>query len=419
MNYKKFLKAASAALAIVMVFVTLVPDVRAQNKYKTLHKFTGNNDTAGLYAGLIFDSAGNLYGTTMFGGNPSCGAGLGCGVVFKLASNADGGWTESLLYQFTGQPDGSYPVGGLIFDQAGNLYGMANEGGAYGGGAVFRLTPNADGGWTESVLYSFCSLTNCGDGGEPYGGLILDAPGNLYGTTSQGGQGWGTVFELTPNTNGSWSENVLYTFTGGADGVDPDAGLIFDQVGNLYGTTTRGGVHGWGVVFELTPNTDGSWIESILYSFGPHGRLPVAGLVFDTAGNLYGTTVYGRTQKGTVFKLTKNADGSWTESVLHSFSGGKDGEGPGAGLIFDQVGNLYGTAEYGGDLSCPDGPGCGVVFKLAPNSNGRWIETVLHTFLGHPGGYPTAGVIFNSAGNLYGTTSGDGSETGSVFEITP
>jgi uncharacterized repeat protein (TIGR03803 family) len=426
MKCRKNLWFQGAALLLIAITVLLAPGAVAQSKYKTLHRFKGGADGEFMYAGLVFDQKGNLYGATTEGG-----AG-GKGTVFKLAPNADGSWTESVLYSFRGGTDGNTPYASLIFDQKGNLYGTTTDGGAQGNGAVFKLAPNTDGSWTESVIYSFLGGE---DGRLPYASLIFDQKGNLYGTTGHGGTGDnGTAFTLTPNADRSWTESVLYRFLGGKDGALPGASLIMDPAGNLYGTTIygNGGNSGrclsgeCGVVFELTPNADGTWTESLLYRFrgGKDGGNPEAGLIFDEAGNLYGTTsdLGGNcgTGCGVVFELTRQTDGSWVESVLHGFSG-RDGDEPAASLIFDAAGNLYGTTVVGGDLSlCNGGGGCGVVFKLAPNSNGKWTETVLHRFLARPGSLPYAGLVFDASGNLYGTTFGDIRSTlGSVFEITP
>jgi len=325
------------------------------------------------------------------------------------------------LYQFKVGADGLYPRAGLIFDPAGNLYGTTDYGGAYNFGTVFQLTPNGDGSWTESVLHSFNADGK--DGYEPFAGLIFDPAGNLYGTTNNGGAygSYGMVFQLTPNGDGSWTESVLHSFNAdGKDGYEPFAGLIFDPAGNLYGTTGGGGAYGHGTVFQLTPNRDGSWTESLLHSFnldGKDGYEPLAGLTFDPAGNLYGTTNWGGAYNyGTVFQLTPNGDGSWTESVLHSFNlDGKDGYKPLAGLTFDPAGNLYGTTPSGGTNDD------GTVFKLKPTVKGSWKETVLHSFRNHPGAFPFwSGLILDGHGSLYGTTHGLGPKTrGSVFEITP
>ncbi len=451
MNYKKFLGAATAALTIVIVIFMLAPGAWAQSKYKTLYEFTGSADGGQPMAGLIFDQVGNLYGTTEFGGLQDCQTyyiqAEWCGVVFKLAPNSDGSWTESVLHSFAGDDVGMSPVASLIFDTAGNLYGTtANfQDNNDAEGVVFELTPNSDGSWTENVLYDFNTFSRRGwsVGVNPRAGLIFDRTGSLYGTTWTGGRYrstrcvyCGVVFKVAPNPDGSWTESTIHTFTSRWHGANPAAGLIFDQAGNLYGTTTGGGdVHkcgrgaGCGVVFKLTPNSDGSWTETDLHHFtrGKDGANPFAGLIFDQAGNLYGTTTGGGNRKdcggvgcGVVFQLTPNSDGSWTETVLHHFTGGKDGANPEAGLIFDQAGNLYGTAEAGGNLSYCNASGCGVVFKLAPNSKGGWTETVLHAFTDRGGAFPAAGLILDTAGNLYGTTQGDGGTTfGPVFEITP
>jgi uncharacterized repeat protein (TIGR03803 family) len=351
--------------------------------------------------------------------------------------NQDGSWTESVLYSFcslTNCRDGADPAAGLIFDTAGNLYGTTAFGGATNSGTVFQLMFNQDGSWTESVLYNFCSLTNCADGSNPSAGLIFDAAGNLYGTAGTGGSGagchvnggCGTTFELTASLDGSWTEKVLYnlcSLTNCVDGLYPAAGLIFDAAGAVYSTTSAGGIYGAGVIFKLTSTVDGGWKENVLHQFGGSrdGAGPLAGLIFDQAGNLYGTTLGGnKGGYGVVFKMVPEPGGRWTEKVLYRFTGGKDGSFPRAGLIFDTAGNLFSTTEEGGNLDDCNGVGCGVVFKLAPNSNGGWYETVLHRFADHPGYRAYAGLILNATGDLYGTTSGDTNKThGSVFEITP
>jgi uncharacterized repeat protein (TIGR03803 family) len=248
--------------------------------------------------------------------------------------------TEQVLYSFgVGNSDGSKPLAGLVFDKAGNLYGTTYQGGYNGAGMVFELTPGENGTWTETVVYNFCSATNCADGKFPEAGLVFDTAGNLYGTTYWGGAGTcvyvcGTVFELTP-ANGTWTEKVLYSFCSAnacTDGGGPQASLIFDSVGNLFGTTGGGGStaqncgsYGCGIVFELTPGTNGTWTENVLHTFGTgnDGALPYAGLIFDNAGNLYGTTSQGGRQGcgygcGTVFEMTPGSNGTWNEKVLYN-----------------------------------------------------------------------------------------------------
>ena len=412
MRQKKCWFRISRIAAVFTMILVLLTEAVAASTYKVLHRFT-RKDGATPLSVLIFDAAGNLYGTTHAGGN-------GYGVVFKLAPNVDGTWTESLLHRFKGGADGAFPRAGLIFDAAGNLYGTTYTGGN-GYGVVFKLAPNVDGTWTESVLHSFCSVTNFTDGAAPQTSLIFDVGGNLYGTTSGGGgQGSGVVFRLKPNGDGTWTESVLYTLcsvTNCADGAGPPASLIFDVGGNLYGTTNGGGTRGKGVVFKLTPNSGGSWTESIVHYFtGPDGAYPKAGLIFDEAGNLYGTTPAGGGKgSGVVFKLKPNGDGSWTESVLHSFAD-NPADNPQAGLIFDVAGNLYGTTVNGGLANA------GVVFEMTPQSNGSWAFSVPHVFVGKPALVPYAGVVLDKAGNLYGTTYACGSGMGCygvVYEVTP
>ena len=337
-------------------------------------------------------------------------------------------------------PDGLGPGASLIFDSSGNLYGVASGGGAYGYGAVFQLTPGDDGKWTEKILHSF-NLTN---GAFPIGGLIFDPVGNLYGTTFEGGAfytcedyayGCGTVFQLTPGADGKWSEKVLHSFKAqGKDGYWPfDAGVIIDAAGNLYGTTSGGGAHplcgggtGCGTVFRLTRSADGEWKENVLYSFsGKDGNAPYSSLILDGTGNLYGTTYQGggvyssscyMNSCGVVFELTRGKDGEWTENVLHRFNG-NDGSQPRGGLIFDVAGNLYGTTSDGGAYSC-GGSGCGTAFQLTHSVNGTWKEKVLHNFgKGKDGTVPFAGMISDAAGNLYGTTLGGGAYGSSCGNI--
>ena len=415
-RYGNCRKLSAVLLVMVVVVLVLAPGTWAQSRYKTLHRFKDGPDGADPWGGLIFDQAGNLYGIDFGNG----GQGL-FGNVFKLRPNADGSWTEERLHNFTGGKDGADPGAGVIFDAAGNLYGTTVNGGDHwlSIGVVFELTPNANGGWTETVLHTFKG----GDQGHPWAALIFDQAGNLYGTTIGGGSN-GMVFKLKPNPDGGWTESVLHSFSGGADGAAPYGGVIIDQAGNLYGTTVGGGAHGafGGVVFKLTPQPDGSWTESVLYNFtdGADGGAPFGGLIFDQSGNLYGTTAVGGNLSqcsggcGVVFELTPNGNGGWKEQVLHAFAG-SDGGSPEAALTFDGAGNLYGTTDRGGASTC----GCGTVFRLSRNSKGGWDHSTLHSFYAHPGASPTAGVIFDAAGNLFSTTSGYPLTFGSVFEITP
>jgi len=400
------------ALAIFAVTLLVAATRAVAQKEQVLYSFN-NKGTDGYNpdAGLIFDGSGNLYGTTHGGGTN------GLGTVFELTPTAGGGWTETVLWSFGKGHDGAGPYAGLIFDRAGNLYGTTISGGKSGIGTVFELTPKAGGVWAEKVLHSFGGP----DGIAPHGGLIFDGlRQNLYGTTTGGGKhGLGTVFELTPKAGGGWTEKVLHNFGKGNDGAEPDDSLIFDGSGNLYGTTFYGGNKDGGAVFEMTPKAGGGWMEKVLYSFKNNfrdGLDPFAGLILDASGNLYGTTVLGGTTNlGTVFELTPKAGGGWTEKVLHRFGKGNDGAEPYAGLILD-AGNLYGTTIFGGKYN-----GDGTVFELTPKAGGRWTEKVLHNFgNGTDGSSPYAGLIFDASGNLYGTTNSGGAYgEGTVFEITP
>ncbi len=380
-----------------------------------LHSLGNGTDGQYPYASLIVDSGGNLYGTTVRGGIHSLGT------VFELKSNGSGGWTETVLHSFGNGTDGTDPYGGLIFDGAGNLYGTTISGGIHGFGTVFEMKPNGSGGWTETVLRSFAGSFHETEGANPYGGLILDSAGNLYGTTLNGGISEGAVFELSPDGSGGWTEKVVHSFGNGTDGIYPFDSLVIDGFGNLYGTTYRGGIHNYGTVFELSPNGSGGWTERVLHSFnfnGADGAVPYAGLVIDSAGNLYGTTAYGGINYygGTVFELSPNGSGGWTEKVLHSFNyNGTDGAFPTAGLIFDSAGNLYGTTENGGIHFQ------GAVFQLTPQMGGSWTERVLLSFNGSDGAYPEGSLVrFGSSADLYGTTSNGGvNGAGTVFKMTP
>jgi uncharacterized repeat protein (TIGR03803 family) len=410
----------TAALAIFYATV-FVPSASAATE-RVLHSFntTGSNGEV-PYSSLIFDTAGNLYGTTQGGGDGNEGT------VFELMPRTGGGWTEKVLHRFQGNgTDGVVPYSNVIFDTAGNLYGTTTAGGAFGYGTVYELIPQAGGTWAEKILHSFDPNTGT-DGYTPYAGLILDAAGNLYGTTTSGGTNfhYGTVFELKRNAGGGWTEKILHDFNeNGADGFVPYAGLVFDTAGNLYGTTLQGGTAqgsnaSIGTVFELKHGAGGLWTEKVLHSFlvnGIDGNNVDGGVILDASGNLYGTTFFGGSNNnGTAFELTPGAGGVWTETLLHNFANnGTDGWGPNAGLVFD-AGNLYGTTTHGG------ANGVGTVFELTPSA-GTWTESLpcIFSSTGTDGEVPYAGLILDSTGNLYGTTGGGGAfGGGTVFEIEP
>jgi len=325
---------------------------------------------------------------------------VGLAIVAIPAAQAQ---TFSVIHNFTGASDGGNPLAGFTIDAAGNLYGTTNIGGASGAGTVFKVT----GKGKEIVLHSFTGGT---DGANPEASLVTDAAGNLYGTTNVGGaSGAGTVFKVT----GEGKETVLYSFTGKADGANPEAALIMDGSGNLYGTTAAGGSNGNGTVFKLDKN-GGKWTEQVLYSFGSgtDGTVPVADVTFDATGNLYGTTSAGGTYGyGTIFRLKPSKSG-WTESVLHSFQNSSDGAVPYAGLIFDKSGNLYGAATEGGT------GGGGTVFKLTL-SKSRWRFSVLYSLPGWGISGTYRNLILDASGNIYATTHCDGANNaGTVYKLT-
>jgi len=374
------------------------------------------------------DAAGNLYGTADYGGDLNCSNSYpnsGCGVVFEVLPSAEGKWQERVLYAFHGGTDGIQPLGNLLFDASGNLYGTTFGGGTdtscsppLGCGTVFELSPKGDGSWKETVLYSF---QNGSDGAQP-SGLTFGASGKLYGVSYL--YAGSAVFELSPSQTkgGAWTETTIYT-TGNSSYVWVSPNFVFDQKGSLYGS--------WfpnfccGGVFELK-YADKTWQWTDLYDFqgGGNGDEPGSGIIFDSKGRMYGTGISGGNNWGIAFEL-KRSGGQWTESMLYnfcSFNNCADGASPGAPLVFDQAGNLYGTTEAGG-AACSNG-GCGVVFKLAPTKSGEWTETVLHRFKGGlDGSSPYDGLTLDGKGHTYGTTGVGGTSSGqgygTVFEVTP
>jgi uncharacterized repeat protein (TIGR03803 family) len=419
-------------LTLALLFILLlaaVQPVHAQTEI-VLYNFCSQLncvDGWGPAASLTPDGAGNFYGTTQLGGANKYGT------VFELSPNALGGYNETVLSSFCSLAmcaDGSYPDSSLTFDSKGNVYGTTYYGGAYASGAysgygvVFELSPEpASGcpvgsttgnGWCETVLYSFRSNP---DGAFPVTGLTWDAQGNLYGITYGGGSGAGTVFKLSPNGNGGWNEQVIYNRGG-------YTGLTIDGLGNLYGADDLK----FGHVFKLSPNGSGGWNATVLYSFTGglnDGRLPEGTPSLDGAGNIYGTTVGGGSISGagTVWKLTPVTAGQYTETILHSFAWA-NGSGPYAGVVLDSFGNIYSTTGSGVKKS-PCWDGCGIVWELAVSGTTYEWQT-LWAFNGMDGSYPSASLILDGD-NFYGTTYGGGTSSGCpsrsgcgvAFEVVP
>jgi uncharacterized repeat protein (TIGR03803 family) len=397
---------------ILAALLTLVGAAGAANTNR-IYSFGGGGDGEYTDTELVIDSAGNLYGTSVQGGA------FGGGTVFQLTPSGSG-WTHTVLYSFTGGADGGEPYKGVTLDAQGNLYGTAVTGGGGscegGCGVVYKLT-HSGGVWTQSVIHAF---TGGNDGSGPGSPVAFDKDGNLYGTTPTGGaRGFGVVYEMKPGANGAWNLTVIHTFTGGIDGLGGSASrLLLDTGGNVYGVNTVGGANGFGNVYELTPQSGGKWQLTTLYSFQdqPDGASPYGGVIFDKSGNLYGTTYYaGANDVGTVYKLT-HSNGSWTESVIYSFKGGSDGDSPISTLVTDTKGNLYGTTSDGGAAKC----GCGTIFRLA-RDGGTWTESVAYRFPGTPNpGFAYNGMVSDGKGNFYGATvhGGTGND-GAIYHFIP
>ncbi len=414
------LRPESAALAImllllflvfVFLFLTLTVQPAQAQTYKVLYNFTGKADGATPYAGLTMDAAGNLYGTAYAGGRG------GAGTVFRLAPQGSG-WIFTPLYAFSGGADGAAPAASLVFGPDGSLYGTTNAGGN-GNGTVFNLKPPARvsanflAGWTETVLYQFQGSP---DGSQPaFSPVTFDAEGNIYLTTDMGGAyDGGTVVKLTRSGTGG-TESIIYSFTGGGDGYYPASGVVFDQAGNLYGTAVVGGDYGCayyscGTVFKLT-RTGSGWTESTAYAFqgASDGGNPWGGVILDQSGYFYGTTAWGGAQGGgTAFSSIP-----WWP-VLYSFTGTGDAPGSWASMTMDAAASLYGTTYQDG------AHGAGTIFLLGHGCGGYWLRSSYDFTGGSDGANPMGSVVLDASGNVYGTTSSGGSHGyGVIFEFTP
>jgi uncharacterized repeat protein (TIGR03803 family) len=414
MMLKRF--APTSALTVA-VAILLTPTAWAGSKYKVLYNFAGGSNGGGplLFGALTMDANGNLYGPAAGGTGTGCNG--SCGVVFEMSSGSNGKWSESVLFNFSGYYVDGEPGTPLAFDSQGNLYG-AVQGGPPGSN-LYQLTPGT-GEWDFNMIQ--------GQGTKV--GVTPDAAGNLYGFLVDGAYGEGGVGELSLGTDG-WTLTTLYSFCrkpSCRDGLGPLVPLSWDAKGNLYGTTYSGGLVNYkecggycGVAFQMTPNPDGTWKYHLLHHFGSFngdGVVPYGGLTVDASGNVYGTTTHwGPHSNGTVFKLTQTG-GRWKETILYGFPTGNNAFAPGGNLVFDKAGSLYGTASSFGQC-IQGGYGCGLVFKLTPQKNGKWKYSLVHQFKGPEGEYPN-GLTMDSKGRLYGTTTlGGAYNVGVVFEITP
>jgi uncharacterized repeat protein (TIGR03803 family) len=425
------------AASCILALATLLPVVSSGTQpvppEQVLYSFIGGNDGAAPLSDLTFDGAGNLYGTTSQGGNAHNGT------VFEL-KRSQSGWSEEVLYSFVGGIDGANPQAGVIFDQAGNLYGATMQGGRNNSGTLYKLTPNSRGGWTESTIYTF----NCSGsaGCLPRADLAFDAKGNLYGTTSSGSSGscvyksnsgCGAVFELTPESGGTWTETTVHVFAGAPnDGSIPVAGVVLDSAGNLYGTTQYGGSGscnryselplGCGITYKLTLS-GGTWTETMLHNIargGGSGIYPSGELFLDDANHLFGVTQQGGDGLGTVFELNYSQEKGWQRTQPHIFYSNPDGAFPAGRLAADTKGDLFGVTSDGGNIF-----NWGSVFEVRRTDDG-WKEWIFHAFNGPPDGRsPSAGLVSDPQGHLYGTTQFGGIGTacnqgcGTVYELTP
>jgi uncharacterized repeat protein (TIGR03803 family) len=396
--------------AVIVLGIALVANKAAwASSTEILYSFTGDEDGEYLDTDIEIDSAGNLYGTSVLGGE------FGGGTVWQLSPVGDQ-WVHTVLYGFTGSADGGEPYKGVTIDAAGNLYGTAVTGGSGscegGCGVVYKLT-NSSGTWTQRVIHAFTGADGSGAGAR----VTLDNQGNVYGMTPTGGAfGLGTIYQLHPRANGSYAFRVIHDFTGGSDGSSGSAGRMVLRGGNLYGAATTGGL-GYGTIFQLARNGSGAWSFNTLYQFqgAPDGSFPYGALLIDREGHIFGTTYYGGANGlGTVYQLTRAPGGTWTEQVLYEFKAGQDGNSSISNLVADAAGNLYGTTSEGG-------LGSGTIFQLTPNGNGTWTESLPHRFTGSPdGAFPYAGMTGDGTGVFYGATVHGGSDgEGAVYRFTP
>jgi uncharacterized repeat protein (TIGR03803 family) len=397
-------KVKRLALSFLLLFTTL-----AYAGERVLYSFQGGTDGFRPDGPLVLDPAGNLYGTTVYGGAD------GWGTVFELSPNGQGGWSETILYSFTGGADGQQPATALTLDSHGNLFGTTPGPGSCSPycGSAFELSPGGS-GWTFILLHAFRGEK---DGGEVAGGLTMDSAGDLYGTTLSGGsKGYGTVFRLT-NSGSGWKLKTLHAFGYNADGAGPKGTLVLASNTMIYGITGWGGLENAGVFYSLSLNGKGKWKEKMLYSFkGVRNQPQMTGLTADKKGRPYGVIDTGNRH---VFRFARNQNGKWTKKDIYTFRGGGNGS-PSGNVLIDQAGNVYGLASGGG------GKSEGSLYKLTPQPDGKFVATQLYSFRGgSDGSVPFGPPIMDNAGNLYGVTLTGGGQgcggngCGTVFGFEP
>ena len=409
MRYRRRLRALFFPGELIGLFLLCFCAVVLQaSTTEIIYSFAGDEDGEYTDTDVAIDAAGNLFGSSVLGGD------FGGGTVWQL-SPVGGSWVHTVLYSFTGGADGGEPYKGVTLDAAGNVYGTAVTGGSGscegGCGVTYKLTKSGT-TWTYNVIHAF---TGGADGSGPGARVTVNTNGDVYGMTPTGGaNGLGTIYALHPKPNGSWATKVIHTFTGGADGSTGSAGKMILRGGHLYGAATTGGVNGAGTIFEMTPTQTGEWDFKTIYSFKgePDGVFPYGGLLFDGGGNIYGTTYYGGANDvGAVYRLSPDGVGEWNERLLYSFGTGSDGNSSISNLVFDSSGNLYGTTSEGGS-------GSGTIFKLA---RGTLLESIPHSFQGPPdGAFPYAGMVAGGNGTFFGATTHGGTDgEGAVYKFTP
>ena len=400
----------SLPLAVMLVVLVCTSRTFAATNESVLHSFQPY--LQGYPGYMVADSAGNFYGA-------SSGGSYGSGLIYELTQKAQGGWAETILYNFTGGNDGGNPAS-LYWDGT-DFYGLTESGGKFSSGVFFELKPRANGTWSEQVLLDFPSE----NAGLINPGLTRDAAGNFYATTySSFGPAYGSLFQLTRSRAGLWTEMIVHDFTNGSDGGAPYCTPLLDSAGNIYGTTLEGGTDNRGVVFEFSPSGQASWNETVLYNFaGTTDGYNAESLVFDQAGDLVGTTQNGGAPEctssggcGTIFELKPTSNGSWTKTTLHTFGQFQDGNYSAypSNLVTDSLGNIYGSVAYGGSQNCS--AGCGFVFELSPQGE-QWLFSPIYGFTGGKKGY-SPGNILLSAGAIYSSMERDiPGELGSIFRL--